>query len=338
VGKLKREEPQEDDAAYFHQYNPSSVEEVIRARLRRQRHAERTLTEMARGNGPNPLLAKGHLGLNEAELGAIRYEGTKRFFGNAKLPEELRAQRERFRERVFERREEFRKNPQDTLSHLSRLQAVLFSSACEIAVQSAAGEFADMLTQAVIGRTGRKDFSSKLRTEMWRECLGFAMRLARWEVASVWIDRAWGHDPRESPIALPPGAELQEEKEAAEAFSAEFRKVFDERMRHGSPSWLGEAERRIELRVLLSMAAQRRVVLDDPSKKAVALLLTVSPNLSAEQICGKLDAKNESKLSNAPIPRSWKKRGADSWCDAHGRFKGSVETYISSIRKLTLTR
>lgn len=310
-------------------YNPSSIEEVIEAHLR---HSERQLRHSPK-NGAGRPLTRGPLRVSEVELRAIRYEATRCFFSDAKLSEELRAQREEFREQHFERREGFKKNPQDTLNHLPRLLAVLFARACEAAVHGATGGFADMLAQAVIARRGRKDFSLTLRAEMWGECLRFAMGLADWEAAGAWVDRAWGYAPYENPIALSPGAELHEQKEVAQAFSAEFRKMFEEQMRHGSPAWLNEADRRIELRCLLSSAPRRGVKLDDPSKKAVALLLMVSPSLTTEQCCSKLDAKNETSPGNTPIPETWRKCGARSWSDAYGRFRVRVKTFVSTVRK-----
>lgn len=291
-------------------YNPSSIEEVVEAHLR---HTPK--------NGARRPLTRGPLRVSEGELRAIRYEATRRFFSDAKLSEDLRAQREGFRERYVERREDFEKNPQNTLNHLPELQAALFARACEAAVRGATGEFADMLVQAVIARQGRKDFSLTLRADMWGECLRFAMGLAGWEVASVWVVRAWGYDPHENPIALSPNAELHEQEEVAQTFSAKFRKMFEEQMRHGSPAWLNEADRRIELRCLLSIAPQRRSKPGDQSKMAVALLLTTSPELTTEQVCAKLDAKNEKGPVIAPIPKAWQKRKARSWSDAYAKLR-----------------
>jgi len=94
-------------------------------------------------------------------------------------------------------------------------------------------------------------------------------------------------------------------------FSAKFRAKFEDRIRHGSPQWLNEAERKIQLRSLLSSAPQRRANLDDPSKLSVANLLFRSPDLRTQQVCAKLDAANERYADHpvAPLPAKWRKRG-----------------------------
>jgi hypothetical protein len=320
----KREQSGSDEAA-VHYYNPSSAEEVIASHLRQQRHTEKILREMTKQKGPNPQLVKGPLGLNEAELTAIRQEAVAHFFDGAKLSEELREKRIRNRERFDSRK------PDD--NYQAELAAVLFARDCEVAVGKAVGEFSDMLTQAVIARYGRKDFSLKLRTRMWAECLRFAMRLARFETAGVWIDKAWGTDPRESPLPHLYRLEtIQEQQAAATAWSAKFKVKFEERIRHGSRSWLNEAERKMELRCMLSSAPQRGAMLDK-SKRALALLLTTSPGLTTQQMCGKLDVYNERSPGRVPIPTSWERRGAHSWIDAFEKIPASVKTYASSVRR-----
>jgi hypothetical protein len=213
------------------------------------------------------------------------------------------------------------------------LAAVLFARDCEIAVGKAVGEFSDLLTQAVIARRGRKDFALKLRTEMWAECLRFAMRLAQFETASVWIDKAWGTDPRESPLpSLYKLESISEQQAAVAAFSGKFKARFEERIRHGSPSWLNEADRRMELRCLLSGAPKHGAMLDG-SKKALASLIMTNPGLTAKQTCAKLDAYNEGNPGRAPIPTSWRNRGARSWIDSYENFPEPVKTYVSSVRR-----
>ncbi len=306
-------------------YNPSSTDEVIAAHIRRHRHTANILSEMANQKGPTPHPKKGPLRLTEAELTAIRQEALNHFFDDARLSEELREKRIRNRERY-----EIRKADDN---YQVELAAVLFARDCEIAVGKAVGEFSDMLTQAVIARRGRKDFALKLRTEMWAECLRFAMRLARFETAGVWIDKAWGTDPRESPLPqLYKLESISEQQAAAAAFSGKFKAKFEERIRHGSPSWLNEADRRMELRCLLSSAPRYGAMLDG-SKKALASLLMTNPDLTAKQMCAKLDAYNEGNPGRAPVPMSWKSRGARSWIDSYERFPEPVKTYVSSVRR-----
>jgi hypothetical protein len=321
----RKHEQRESVENTVHYYNPSSVKEVIESRLRQQHHTEKILVEMSQQEGPRHRPKKGVLGLNEEELTAIRQEAMNHFFDGAKLSEELRERRTRNRETFDGRR------PDD--HNQAELAAVLFARDCEMAVGKAVGEFSDMLTQAVIARRGRKQLSLKLRTEMWSECLGFAMKLARFETASVWIDRAWGTDPRESPLPHLYRLESVSEQEAvAAAWSGKFKLKFEERIRHGSPSWLNEADRRIELRCLLSSAPKSGANLDK-SKQAIALLLMTNPELTTQQMCSKLDAYNERNPGRAPIPKSWAKRGARSWIDAYEKISGPVKTYMSSVRR-----
>ena len=327
-------QPGPGDVRGIHYYDPSSIEEVIESYLRQQRNSANILREMG---GKPPAFKKGPLELDEAELNAIRREVVNHFFDGAKLSDELREQRKRFRENFTQRLDRFQRHADTEVHNVAELQAVLFARNCEAAVGKACGDFADLLTQAVIARRGRKDFPLNLHREMWAECLRFAMGLARFETAGVWIDKAWGTDPRESPLPHLSKLESSSEQVAqVTKFVEKFRPQFEERIRHGSPGWLNEADRRIELRCLLSSAPQRRANLNDPSKKAVALLLTANSELSSEKVCGKLDSRNDRAPMSAPIPRAWAKRGVRSWVDARSKFQGSVDTYISSIRKALL--
>jgi hypothetical protein len=319
------------DVRGVHYYDPSSIEDVIESYLRRQHHARERFGDAAK---KHPAFKRGPLGLNEAELNAMRLETVNRFLDGAKLSEELLEQQKRFRETFTDRLDRFRKNPDKEMNDLAESQAVLFARACETAVGKASGDFADLLTQAVIARRGRKDFSLSLRREMWAEGLRFAVGLARFETAGAWIDKAWGIDPRESPLPHLYRLESISEQQAEVAkFMVRFRATFEERIRHGSPGWLNEADRKIELRCLLSSALQRRANPNDPSKKAVSLLLTASPELTTEQVCAKLDAQNERTPGSAPIPKAWRKWGVRSWIEAHEKLLGRVKTYVSTVRK-----
>lgn len=243
-------------------FNPMVPDEVIASRLRSQRHTEKILAEMTKPGASNLKLKKGPLGLNEIELTAILKEAVARFFDGARLSQELRARRTRNRE-TYESRK-----PDDNTQF--ELAAVLFARDCELAVGKAVGEFSDMLTQAVIARRGRKDFPLKLRSQMWAECLRFGMKLARFESAAVWIDKAWGNDPRESPLPNLHRLESIEAQQAAvAASSAIFRTKFEDRIRHGSPGWLNEADRRMELRCLLSSAPRRGATLDKSNRRSL---------------------------------------------------------------------
>jgi hypothetical protein len=187
----------------------------------------------------------------------------------------------------------------------------------------------------VIARRGRKDFPLSLRTEMWAECLRFSKKLAGCEAAGVWVDRAWGHVPSESPLPHLHRLDTMALQQAETAkFTAKFKGRFEERIRHGSPQWLDEAERKIQLRTLLSSAPHRRASLDDPSKLAILNLLFRSPDLETRQVCAKLDNANAKVPSNpvAPLPDKWRKRGVRLWIEAYERFEGNVKSYISKVR------
>jgi hypothetical protein len=327
--------PLPNESEHSWSFDPGSPEQVIEAKLRRQEHIDKRLREMMKASGGAASIREGKLGLNQAELETIWHEARRRFFDDAKLSELLRQERQRFRERFPESVERFQKNLERDLSHLANTHGALFAIACDEAVKRATGEFADMLTQAVIARRGRKDFPLGFRTEIWKECLRFAMSLAQWKSASFWVDLAWGHDPHESPLPhLYKLESIKEQQAAAMTFSDKFRPALEERMRHGSPQWLDEADGRISLRCLLSYVPARRARLDDPSKRAVALLLTVRPELSTEQVCAKLDAKNETSPNSAPVPKAWQRRGARSWTDAYDKIP-SVKSYVSKLRNQT---
>jgi hypothetical protein len=62
------------------------------------------------------------------------------------------------------------------------------------------------------------------------------------------------------------------------------------------------------------------------------LLLIASPDLSARQVCAKLDQRNEQSPGSAPIPESWGKKGARSWIEAYDKFQNAVEVFISKIK------
>lgn len=312
-------------------YDPSSIEHVIEARLRRQEHSKRRRRETVQVEPSRS--KKAALGLNEAEIAEIKWEAVRRFFDAAKLSDELRDRRAQFRQTFLERTKRFEKNGDAEIAEEARLQAVLFARVCERAIADATGYFADMLTQAVVAARGRKDFSLSFWAEMWAECLRFAMSLAEFGTASEWCGKAWGDASKEAP--LPHIYRLDSmPKQRAESlkFTEAFKRDFQERLRHGSDMWLSEAERRITLRCLLSYAPGRGDTPKDKSKRVVMLLLIASPDLSARQVCAKLDQRNEQSPGSAPIPEPWGKKGARSWIEAYDKFQNAVEVFISKIK------
>jgi hypothetical protein len=324
-----------DEGEHGWSYDPSSIEHVIEAHLRHGEIATRRLNERLLTSESRLPLKTVAVGLSEAELDAIWQEGRRLFWESASLSHELRDERERFRTSFSERVERFLKNPDREINELAERHAVLFAQTCDGAVKRASGEFADLLTQAVIARRGRKDFPLGLRADMWAECLRFSMKMARFDAAGEWVDRAWGHAPKESPLPHIHTLDTMALQRADVAkFSAKFRAKFEERLRHGSPRWLDEADRRIELRRLLSSAPQRLSSLDDPSKRAVANLLFINPKLQARELCAKLDSGNERNPIHpaAPLPKKWIKKGVRLWMEAYERFRGNVKSYFSKVR------
>jgi hypothetical protein len=313
------------------EFDPELKEHVIESRLRRQEMMERGRRE-ARQSEPHRF-KKGSLGLTEAELTMIRWEAELQFFDGAKLSDELRNQREQFRQDFDKRLEYFLKNGDQAIREVAESQAPRFAVTCGRAIGKATGQFADMLVQAVIIRRGSKDLSLRLQTELWAACLDFSMGLSGYGMASRWVEKAWGHITREHPLPHVHRLDLEQQSDQIGKFMDIFRPAF-RRIVHDSPEWLAEAERKINLRCLLSNAPQRRAkVLSDKSKQKVAMLLTISPKLSAKQVCGKLDDWNEMSPDYVPIPKSWQKPGVRLWIEAHDRFPKRVNTFISKVRK-----
>jgi hypothetical protein len=150
----------------------------------------------------------------------------------------------------------------------------------------------------------------------------------------MWVEKAWGDVIREHPLPhITRLGTIEEQGSQMDKFLDTFRPAF-RRIVHDSPEWLAEAERKINLRCLLSNNPHRRAKwVGEKSKQAVAMLLTISPKLSAKQVCGKLDDRNEKSPDSVPIPKSWQKLGVRLWIDAHDRFPQRVNTFISKVRK-----
>jgi hypothetical protein len=314
------------------EFNPESKEHLIESRLRRLEREEKD-RRAAEQSEPHRF-KKASLGLTEAELTRIRWEAVLQFFDGAKLSDELRNQRDQFRQDFEKRLEYFRRNGDRAIREVAESQATRFALACGKAIAKATGQFADMLTQAVIARRGSKDFPLKLHTELWAECLDFAMDLAGYGMASRWVEKAWGNVTSEQPLPHITRLDtIEDQTIETDKFLDAFRPVF-RRIVHDSPEWLAEAERKIDLRCLLSSTPQRRGKrVSDKSKQAVAMLLTINPKLSAKQVCGKLDSRNEMSPDSAPIPKSWQKPSVRLWTEAHWRFPKRVNTFISKVRR-----
>jgi len=310
--------------------DPASPEEVIKARLHRQKHFKELRHDAMRAEPRR--FKKGALGLSEAEISAIKWQAERGFFQRATLPDDLRDMRQRFREDFEQRIEQFHKYGAREIARVAESLAVYLADPCARAILNATGEFADMLTQAVIAQRGRKNIPLRLRTELWAECLHFGMSLAGFGLASRWAGKAWGDVPREQPLPHVHRLEsLAEQANETGKFLDAFKPKFLERIRHSSSEWLDEADRRIDLRCLLSSGILTRTS-RDASKKALLVLLIANPILTTNQVCGRLDAANETDPRRAPIPAAWKAGGATSWLDAYNKFQSRVKTYVSKVR------
>src|ERR1039458_998720 len=99
--------PDEDEHGWS--FDPSSIEQLIEARLRREESAAKRLRERSEGSSPTLSSKRGELGLTATELGAIWSEAWNRFLATANLSDELREQRQQFREKFSERLAAFQK-------------------------------------------------------------------------------------------------------------------------------------------------------------------------------------------------------------------------------------
>jgi hypothetical protein len=108
------------------EFNPESKEHVIESRLRRQEMMERGRRE-AEQSGPHRF-KRGSLGLTEAEVTMIRWEAELQFFDGAKLSDELRNQRDQFRQDFDRRLDYFLKNGDRAIREVAESQTPAFRS------------------------------------------------------------------------------------------------------------------------------------------------------------------------------------------------------------------
>ncbi len=320
-------------AAYLRIGKWSSIPEYIAAYLRGKRRYESGPREVAQQESAAPANKRSKLRLTEEELSEIRSEALDRFIGAMNLSEELRAGQQSLQQRFRKNFEQLRKYPARELGERGLL-AALFARHYEEQVRMAAGDFADMLTQAVIARQGRKDFPLQLRTEIWKECLELAMQLARWESASLWIFFACVPGPQERRLLHEDKLDDRlddpaKQRAAAENFTEKFRPEFEESIKYGLPQWLGEVERRMSLRCLLTYVPPRRAIPDDPSKKAVAMILITTPQLTTKQQCAPSWTPRTSEVTAQrrfpPIGRkAGRARGPDAYDHTLSRTGGPI--------------
>ena len=131
--------PNENDHGW--EFNPELKEHVIESRLRRHEMMEKGRREAEQIEPER--FKKGSLGLSEAELTMIRWEAQLQFLDGAKLSDELRNQREQFRQDFDKRLEYFLKNSDQAIREVAESQAPRFAMTCGRAIEKATGQFAD---------------------------------------------------------------------------------------------------------------------------------------------------------------------------------------------------
>ena len=201
---------------------------------------------------------------------------------------------------------------------------VWWGLACEGAIADACGDFADMLCQATMARH-RGGLTEELVDELLSESIRFALKIAEWDSALIWIDRVWsdqsycGQSDDQAPMLNSPKS------------LAVFQKDFLERMRIGRSGWLSEADRRIGIRQVLAGPGRRSGPVRSGPKLTVLGYLLQQPKLLNKGICERLDKKS------VPLPASWIKAapGCTGWTQAHcdSRIKKRVTVFFSLIRQ-----
>jgi len=189
----------------------------------------------------------------------------------------------------------------------------------------AAGKFADLLVQALIARKKESDISKAARAAVWQEALKFADELAGEGVWSSWLVK--GHFPVSG--YLEP------------VWTDQDRQTFFERVRYSRSEWLSEADRRINVRLILD-GARPRIKRVEQRRQEIAKLMYESPKCSDHDLCLRIDALNEAALSRrseipCPVPDFLKKLKLRLWTDAfsgnHAATTQKMHEYLSKIRK-----
>jgi len=189
----------------------------------------------------------------------------------------------------------------------------------------AAGEFADLLVQALIARRKESDISKTARTAVWQEALKFADELAGEGVWSSWVMK--GH--------FPAGGYLEP------VWTDQDRQTFYERVRLSRSEWLSEADRRINVRLILG-GARPRIKRVEQRRREIAKLMYESPKCSDHDLCVRIDALNEAALGRqneipCPVPDFLKKLKLRLWADAFSGNRAEttqkMHEYLSKIRK-----
>jgi hypothetical protein len=253
---------------------------------------------------------------------------TERATGPLKLPRDVLSY---LRQHVI--REFFRRaapGPEETRcreSGVASMEAlvVVHAKTYANAICWAAGEFADLLVHALIARSRKSDISKTARTAVWKEALKFADELAGEEVWSSWIEN--GHFPVS--------------REPEPIWTEQNRQTFLERVRFDRSEWLFEADRRINVRLILG-GARPRLKRAEQRRGEIAKLMHASPESSDHDLCLRIDALNEAALSRSseipcPVPGFLKRLNLRLWTAAFSGNRPEItqkmHEYLSKIRK-----
>jgi hypothetical protein len=179
----------------------------------------------------------------------------------------------------------------------------------KMAVEQAVGQFADFVTHAVLARNRRKVLKDRDRVAIWTEAIRFSEVLTGTEVWSSWCDAA-GVPGHEQPV-----------------FGDPERESFWRRLLMHRSDWLREADRRMDLRGLLSGVRDRARRLD-PRHKAIARLMFVLADpaipprgetaVTDLDIFREMDSQNERALSESrslpfPVPAFLERKQIRLW-------------------------
>lgn len=187
----------------------------------------------------------------------------------------------------------------------------------------AVGEFADVITQAVLSRASQHDISETVRGAVWSEALRFGDDLATVGVWSAWFEKCY------FPNVSDPNST---------AWTDQDRGTFVERVRYARGLWLQEADRCINLRLLLA-GAREKVRRIEPKRREVAKLMVENPSCSDRDLTVKIDSLNAPAYSRqnpppCPPPGFLKTRlWAEAFEPGRERDAQKMHEYFSKIRK-----
>lgn len=314
----KRVSPQPDLPQYA---------DILVDNLKRRKDWESALDARAQlFGGPTPSAKTGDLGLSKNELYVLQRHVLQNSQRRAKLSTAEIELLDRHLKPV----------PLDRFAkeHLVFEHAKTYKTAVEEAV----GELADLVTQAALARKTRRILKDRDRVAIWLEAIRFSELLTRVEVWGKWCDAA----------GVPGHTEP--------AFGDPERQSFWRQVLMYRSDWLREADRRMDIRALLSGVRDRTRQLD-PLHKAIAQLMftlghpnhsrrgssgTLEAAVSDLDICREMDSQNERALSESrsvpfPVPGFLERKQVRLWAgpfqDKNLVLTQRLYEFLSKIRR-----